>query len=97
MVFEAGSDGISTKLPLKQMNSFRPGKPALGTKATVNAAIIQDDLAIRTLSNPILMQPPGPIPGRGPQVRIGTVTMSVQYTPQIAPPGSYNRLSALGK
>ena len=78
------------------MESCRPGKLALGITATVDAANLQDDLAIRTMSNPILMLPPGLIPGPGLQVQIGTAAMSVQYTPQNAPPGSYNRLSVLG-
>ena len=78
------------------MKSFRQGKLALGVIATVDAANIQDDLAIRTMSNPILMQPPSPIPRPSPQVQIGTAAMSVQHTPQNAPPGSYNRLPALG-
>jgi hypothetical protein len=65
------------------MKSFRPEKPALGTKATVDAADIQGDLPIRTMSSPTLMQPPGPSPAS--LDRYGNHARS------------YSRLFALGK
>jgi hypothetical protein len=65
------------------MKIFRPQKPALGTKATVDVADIQEDLPIRTMSNPTLMQPPGP-----------SSASPDRYSNHAC---SYDRLSALGK
>lgn len=69
------------------MKIFRPEKPTLGTKATVDVAVTQKDLPIRTMSNPTLMQPPSPIPGP-------SAASPDRYSNHAC---SYGRLSALGK